>query len=406
MQFIERGTVSTPAGFRAAGVACGLKPTGNLDLALLISEREASAAGVFTKNRVKAAPVIVCQRALGENPGKVRAVAANAGVANACTGEKGLEDARATQECVAECVGCDASQVLVLSTGVIGMRLDMDKISTGVHEAAERLSSSGGLDAARAIMTTDTRPKHLAVKIELKGGAITIGAMAKGAGMIHPDMATLLAVISTDVAIRQDMLQDTLTQAVQRSFNRITIDGDTSTNDAVLALANGASGVELGGAADHAAFARGFDAVCLRLAHAIVRDGEGASKFIELSVSGAGDQAQALKVAQTIATSPLVKTAFAGGDPNWGRVLAAAGRSGIPFDPNRLELWIKSGEGPGLQLVRGGEAAPYSEERAQELFAGGEIELRLDLGQGEAAATVWTCDLTHEYVTINAAYRT
>jgi glutamate N-acetyltransferase/amino-acid N-acetyltransferase len=255
-------------------------------------------------------------------------------------------------------------------------------------------------------MTTDTYPKELAVSVELPGGAVTIGGMAKGSGMIHPDMATMLAVLTTDAKVATPVLQGLLGDAVERSFNRISVDGDTSTNDSVLLLANGASGVELEDEIAVARFAEGLELVCRTLAQEIVRDGEGASKFVTLSVVGSTDEAAALKVAETIATSPLVKTALAGEDPNWGRVLAAAGRAGIELDPSRLSLWIGSASEDELQLVQAGEAADWDPASAASILADPEITMRLDLGLGQASATVWTCDLTHDYISINANYRT
>ncbi len=402
----QRPIYALPAGFRAGAAACGLKESGDLDLMLLASDRPCAGAGVFTRNRVVAAPVVVDRETLAANPTDLRAVVANAGVANACTGPSGLEAARAMQRLAAEALGCRPEQVLVLSTGVIGVPLDLAKVAAGVQQAAYRLSPEGGAQAARAILTTDTRPKHRALRLDLPGGTVTLGGMAKGAGMIHPDMATMLAVLTTDAAAPPALLDDLLRAAVERSFNRITVDGDTSTNDTVLLLANGASGLSLEDGAARAAFAEALEALCLYLAHEIVRDGEGASRFVTLRVTGAPDEAAALQVARAIATSPLVKTALAGGDPNWGRVLAAAGRSGVPLDPARLALWAGLEGEPPLQLVEAGARSAYEESQAARVFAAPELTLRLDLGLGAAEATVWTCDLTHEYVTINAEYRT
>ena len=294
----------------------------------------------------------------------------------------------------------------MLSTGVIGMQLDLAKLELGIRQSAAGLSPENGFAAAEAIMTTDTRPKQLAVSVELPEGSVTIGGMAKGSGMIHPDMATMLAVLTTDAKVAPPVLQGLLGDAVEQSFNRISVDGDTSTNDSVLLLANGASGVEVEEAIAVARFAEALKLVCQTLAQEIVRDGEGASKFVTLSVVGAADEASALKVAKTIATSPLVKTALAGEDPNWGRVLAAAGRAGIKLDPNRLSLWIGSAGADELQLVQAGESAGWDPASAASILADPEITIRLDLGLGQASATVWTCDLTHDYISINANYRT
>ena len=406
MENIPEGSTTTPLGFSAAATACGLKESGALDLALLLSDHGCSGAGVFTHNRVVAAHVILDRETLATNSACVRGVVVNAGIANACTGPDGLDAARATQRMAADAFDCDTDQVLVLSNGVIGVQLDLDKIEKGIRQATLELSPEGGPSAARAIMTTDTCPKHTAARVHLPGGEVTIGAMAKGAGMIHPDMATLLVVITTDAAIETGMLVEMLCKAVDRSFNRISIDGDTSTNDTVLLLANGASEVAVDDEASRTIFSEGLNRICIDLAQAIVRDGEGASKFVTLQVIGAREEGDALKIAQVIATSPLVKTALAGCDPNWGRILAASGRAGVDLDPDRLALWIGRGGGVELQLVQDGTPLAYSEARAIEVFTAPELTVKLDLGLGKATATVWTCDLTHDYVSINAEYRT
>jgi glutamate N-acetyltransferase/amino-acid N-acetyltransferase len=385
------------------------------DLALLLSDSNCSGAGVFTKNQVVAAPVILDRETLALNSVQLRGVVANAGIANACTGPAGLEAARATQRMAAEAFGCKPTQVLVLSTGLIGVQLDLDKIESGIRQAAPNLSPENGPSAARAIMTTDTIQKHNAVRVHLPEGDVTIGGMAKGAGMIHPDMATMLCVLTTDAMIEPELLAELLSGVVDRSFNRISVDGDTSTNDSVLFLANGASEVLVAngasevlvkGDASRAAFMEGLDWICLDLAHSIVRDGEGASKFVALQVTGAREEAEALRVASTIATSSLVKTALAGGDPNWGRILAASGRAGVDLTPDSLRLWIGRGQDIELQLLQDGAPLPYSEAKAFEVFRAPEITVRLDLGLGEASGTIWTCDLTQEYVSINAEYHT
>jgi glutamate N-acetyltransferase/amino-acid N-acetyltransferase len=406
MHFLDDGGVTSPQGFEAAARACGLKPSGAPDLALVVSQRECSAAGVFTRNQLAAAPVVLDRETLQRNTDRVRGVVANSGVANACTGLEGMEAAREMQRLTAESLGCDPDQVLVLSTGLIGVQLDLAKLESGIHQSVTKLSSQNGSGAAEAIMTTDTRRKQAALTVELPGGKVTIGGMAKGSGMIHPDMATMLAVLTTDAKFEATVLQRQLRGAVERSFHRISVDGDTSTNDSVLLLANGASGVEAEGEAALARFSEALDRVCLVLAQEIVRDGEGASRFLSLSVVGAPDEEAAVRVAKTIATSPLVKTALAGGDPNWGRVLAAAGRAGLELDPSRLALWIGNDGASELQLVKAGEASKWDESEAATILAEAEITMRLDLGQGEASATVWTCDLTQEYVSINADYHT
>ena len=406
MQEIADGSFTSPRGFSAASSACGLKKSGAPDLVLLLADRKCSCAGVFTRNQVAAAPVILDRETLASNSTRLRGVVANAGIANACTGPAGLEAARGTQRMAAEALNCNPDQVLVLSTGLIGVQLDLDKIESGIRQAASELSPDNGPAAARAIMTTDSVPKHSAVIVQLPQGDVIIGGIAKGSGMIHPDMATMLSVLTTDAAIAPQLLTELLSEVVDGSFNRISVDGDTSTNDTVLLLANGARDVSVDDAASRAAFKEGLEWICLHLAHSIVRDGEGASKFVTLQITGARQESEALKVARSIATSALVKTALAGGDPNWGRILAAAGRAGVDLDPNLLRLWIGGGGDSEIQLVQDGAPLPYSEAQALEVFAEPEITLRLDLGLGAAGVSFWTCDLTQGYVAINASYRT
>ena len=406
MQEIADGSFTSPRGFSAASSACGLKKSGAPDLVLLLADRKCSCAGVFTRNQVAAAPVILDRETLASNSTRLRGVVANAGIANACTGPAGLEAARGTQRMAAEALNCNPDQVLVLSTGLIGVQLDLDKIESGIRQAASELSPDNGPAAARAIMTTDSVPKHSAVIVQLPQGDVIIGGIAKGSGMIHPDMATMLSVLTTDAAIAPQLLTELLSEVVDGSFNRISVDGDTSTNDTVLLLANGARDVSVDDAASRAAFKEGLEWICLHLAHSIVRDGEGASKFVTLQITGARQESEALKVARSIATSALVKTALAGSDPNWGRILAAAGRAGVDLDPDRLGLWIGRGEGIEMQLLQDGGPLPYSEAQAHALFQAPEITIRLDLGLGEDSATVWTCDLTQAYVALNASYRT
>jgi len=404
MQIDLNGSVTSPAGFQAAAVAANIKYQGRDDLALVYSAAPCTAAGVFTTSQVVAAPVTVDRATLAANAGAIHGVVTNSGNANACTGAPGLAAARAMQTDAAAVLGNRPEAFLVLSTGVIGVQLPGAKMRAGIEAAAAALSAAGGLAAARAIMTTDTKPKHLAVSINLSGGTVTIGGMAKGSGMIHPDMATMLAVVTTDAAVPAGALHGHLLAAVNASFNRISVDGDTSTNDTVLLLANGAGGVSLADEADAAAFQAGLTRVCAHLAQAIVRDGEGASKFVTVTVSGADDDRGAHQIANTIAISPLVKTAFAGSDANWGRIMMAAGRAGVAFDQNQARLDIRAG-GDWLTLLAGGTPTDYAEADAAAIFAEAEFELRLAVGAGPGAATVWTCDLTHEYVSINADYR-
>lgn len=399
------GSTTTPQGFRAAAVAGGIKYKERLDVALLVSERDCTATAVFTQNQVVAAPVLVDRKTLAAENTAIRAIVANAGIANASTGQPGLDNAYQTQIIAAEALSCAPQQVLLLSTGVIGMQLPMDRLETAVHACAQQLSPQNGRDAAKAIMTTDTVPKHASVQVELPGDTVTIGGMAKGAGMIHPNMATMLAVLTTDAAVDPDLLPGMLQTAVDVSFNRISIDGDTSTNDTVLLLANGASGVTVDDTGADA-FLQALTQLSIYLAQQIVRDGEGVSKFVTLHVTGAADDAAAHRVAETIATSPLVKTAFAGSDANWGRILAAAGRAGVPFDQRRTALWIGVDDPDVLHIVAGGTPTDYAEADAAGIFAQPAFQVRLDLGMGNGRCTMWTGDLTHDYVTINADYRT
>lgn len=428
MRNIPNGTITDIAGFTAAGIHCGLKPDNKLDLALLVSERPCTTAAVFTTNRVKAAPVLYDQALLKRNAAGIRVVVINSGNANAVTGEQGLANVQRTANLTAQAVGCEPNQVWVMSTGVIGQQLDMGRIGAGIPRAANALSRDGGHSAARAMMTTDTVPKEVAVKIPLHAGEITVAGIAKGAGMIHPNMATMLAVIATDAAVPAPLLDQVLRHAVDRSFNCISVDGDTSTNDTVLLLANGAAGVRIDdpSSADARQFQEAITAVATRLAQKIVRDGEGASKFVTIQVYGAPSAGEAKQVAMSVAQSSLVKTALHGEDANWGRVLAAVGYSGVEVDADRIRVWFASGgtiderqsiqgetqqnveahAGQSLQLVKNGRPYQIDEAIAAQILAGADIDITIDLGLGGGEATVWTCDLSAEYVSINAHYRT
>jgi glutamate N-acetyltransferase/amino-acid N-acetyltransferase len=404
MEWMDGGNVTSVPGFRAAGVACGLKKTGALDLALIASQTPCTATGVFTTNRVRAAPVVYDRQVLARNPGAIRAVVANSGCANACTGRQGQRDATEMARLVATRLGCRPESVLVMSTGMIGQPLDMVKVAAGVQAAVDQLSADGGHTAARAIMTTDTRPKTAAVRLSLGGRIVTIAGMAKGAGMIHPNLATMLCLIATDAAVTPPALDAALRRAVEQSFNCITVDGDTSTNDTVLLLANGLAGNPLleptGPGFD--AFCQALTAIAVNLARQIVRDGEGATRFVTIQVRGAASDADARQAAMAVARSNLVKTALFGMDPNWGRVLAAVGYSAArTVDPDRLGLWFGD-----LALVRDGQPLPADEARARAILEQPEVEITVDLGVGDRSATVWTCDLSYDYVRINAAYRT
>ena len=400
----DPGHFDLAPGFHASAVACGLKPGGALDLALISTDGPCAAAGVFTTNRVQAAPVRYDREVLGGNAADIRAVIANAGCANACTGERGMEAARHMAALTSGALGVEAGQVLVLSTGVIGRHLDLDKVARGIAALGARASEQGAMAAARAILTTDTRPKTAAADLDAGGGPIALRGFAKGAGMIHPGLATMLAVVTTDADLAPGSLREALTSAVARSFNRVSVDGDMSTNDTVLLLASRAAPVALDDAGLRA-FTDALTGVCGSLARQIARDGEGATRLVEITVTGGRDEAEAHTVADSIARSPLVKTAIHGGDPNWGRVLAAAGYSGAALDPDRLTLDFGA-PGEAITVVRGGLPAPYDESAASALLRRDPAILRLDLARGTGEATVWTCDFSAEYVAINAHYTT
>lgn len=406
LEHLPQGSVTTPRGFRAAGVACGLKKSGALDLAVVTADVPCTAAALFTTNRVQAAPILYDKRVLAQNAHGLRGVVINSGCANACTGERGLQDAEATAQAAARFFGGVATDFMVMSTGVIGQHLPMEKILRGIEMAASALSAeeAAGHEAARAIMTTDTRPKEAAVRVRWDGGTCIIAGMAKGSGMIHPNLATMLCLITTDARLMPAVAQQALREAAEVSLNRVTVDGDTSTNDTALLMASGLAEMPLIASAEgeaYEAFLRGLKMVMIFLAKEIARDGEGASHFIEITVRGARDVAEAKQVAKAVAHSPLVKTAIYGQDANWGRIVCAAGYSGVPIDPERLRVWL--GE---LELFRQGRPYDVNEARAKEILAQPEVQITLDLQMGQAEVTVWTCDLTHRYIDINAHYRT
>ena len=401
---IERGSATSPGGFSAGAAHAGLKSDGALDVALLVSATSCATAGVFTQNAFRAAPVIYDAEMVGERPGRIRAVAMNARVANACTGAAGLDAARAMARCAEEAAGLPPRTALVLSTGVIGVPLPVDRVCRGLREAAANASPAGGVDAARAIMTTDTRPKHCAVRLETPGGPITIGGMAKGAGMIHPDMATLLGVLTTDAVSEPGTLRPFWKRVVDRTFNAISVDGDTSTNDTVLLLANGQAGIDPSrDGATWKLFEEAVTEVARTLALAVVQDGEGATKQFEIHITGAQTETHARAVGRAIARSTLVKTAIYGGDPNWGRVLAAAGVAGVALVAERITLEAQGTNG-WLTLASGGATALADPAQARAIFQQKTIRLRLDLGLGRSEAVVWTCDLSPDYVRINSDY--
>ncbi|PYR64330.1 MAG: ornithine acetyltransferase [Acidobacteria bacterium] len=397
---VASGGVTTPQGFRAAGVSAGIKANGGLDLALLVSETPATAAAVFTINRAQAAPVLVSREHLTRSGGVARAVIVNSGCANACTGDEGLQIANTMAADTARLVGCPVEHVLVASTGVIGVALPLDKIRSGLPAALRALGANQGAAAARAIMTTDPFPKEAAARTTIGGRDASVGGMAKGSGMIEPMMATMLAFITTDAAVPQPLLDRALRDAVHDTFNAITVDGECSTNDTVMLLANGASGATVD-AGQYDAFVGALRGVCLELALGIVRGGEGATKLVTVTVTGAASPEEARRAAKAIANSPLVKTAIHGGDPNWGRLIAVAGRAGVEFDLGRAAVTIGS-----TVLFEAGKPHDDNAPRAAEYLKGKEIAVAVDLGAGRAKSTVWTCDLSAEYVRINADYRT
>jgi glutamate N-acetyltransferase/amino-acid N-acetyltransferase len=398
----ERGPMSAiiPCpGFTAAGTAAGVKKNGSKDLGLIVSDPPAAAAGVFTRNRVQAAPVRLCRERI--RGGLCRAVVVNSGNANCLTGEAGDRHARRMAQAAAAALGAAAEQVLVASTGVIGEPLPIERIEAALPALVRRLSPEGIADFAEAIMTTDRVPKVVSRQGRVDGRGFTVTGVVKGAGMIRPDVATMLAFILTDVQAAAPALKELLAAAADRSFNRITVDGDTSTNDTVLLLANGRAAVDIAAAPARAEFGRVLEEVALALAKWVVKDSEGATKLVEVVVRGAPDAAGARKVAEAVAHSPLVKTALFGEDANWGRVLAAAGRAGVDFDPGRAELFF----GPVKLFAGGAGCGPEAEAAAAQVLKRAEFDITIDLNAGPASDSVFTCDFSLEYVKINADYR-
>ena len=393
-----KGGVTSAQGFLAGAVFAGIKASnkGREDMALVASEVPAAAAGVFTTNRVKAAPVRVSKAHLKAK--FARAVLLNSGNANACTGPCGIAAAKALAAGTAEVLGCSTGQILVCSTGRIGVALPLDKMKAKLPDLAARLSAKNGSAAAKAIMTSDSFAKEYAVEVRAPGGTFRIGGMAKGAGMINPNMATMLCVVTTDAKISKGTLQNALHHAAERTFNRITVDGDMSTNDTMLALANGAAGGASikTGMTDYALFLEALNEVCLKLAHMIVRDGEGVSKFVTVQVRGASSLQAARRVAESVANSTLVKCAWAGNDPNWGRILDAAGYCGVRIREELVDIYYD-----GVAAVRGGTAAPTPKDKLVRAVSGDRFTVTIDLHQGKAFYTVYTTDLTEKYVELN-----
>lgn len=396
------GGVCAPAGFVASGVAAGIKKPGSpkLDCALIVSDRPSAVAGAFTRNLLKSPPTKwtegVCIR------GEGRAIFINSGNANAVTGQQGVEDVQRIAECVSGPLGIPITQVSVLSTGVIGQLLPMDRVEQGIAASIPALSVSGHADAAKAIMTTDLVMKEAAVELMLSTGPVRIGAMAKGSGMIRPDMATMFCILTTDAAIAAETLSPMIKRAVAQSFNCICVDNDMSTSDAVVCLANGASGVAVeAGTPDADLYYEALENICVHMAQWLVRDGEGATKFVEIEVSGTETNEAAATIARSIAQSMLCKTAFAGEDANWGRIACAAGYAGVPFHPERLSVSIG-----GLQVLYEGLPTGYAEADAAARMKEHDIKIVVTVGDAPGFARFWTSDLTHEYVSINADYRT
>jgi len=392
-----------PRGFTFSAAACGLKKSG-LDLGLIVSEIPAAAACLFTTNCAKAAPVLLSRSHMRRAASRMRAIIVNSGNANCATGAAGLAASRRTAEVTAREAGCRPEQIIVCSTGVIGVPLAVEKILKAVPNMLEVRAGSSALfqQLIRAIMTTDTRPKWASASCSIAGKRVRLLGCAKGAGMIHPQMATMLAFIATDATVSANVLRRALRAAAAKTFNAITVDGDTSTNDTLAALANGASGARKmrNGSNDYRKFEAALEKVCRSLALQIVQDGEGAMRLVEVVVRGATSERVAERIALTIANSPLVKTAISGADPNWGRILAAAGRAGVRFDSSRVEISMA-----GIRMCSKGSALPFNERAAHRRLLGKQIPIAVDLHSGKATARVWTCDLTEDYVRINASYR-
>jgi glutamate N-acetyltransferase/amino-acid N-acetyltransferase len=399
-QFIENGTVTSVPGFKATGIHCGIKKK-KKDLALIYSEVPCNAAGTFTLNKVKAAPILISQKII-EKKNKVKAILVNSGNANACTGEQGHNDALTLQNYCSVKLDVKPDEVLVSSTGVIGQPLPMEVLMKGINKITGSLSCSGGIDAAEAILTTDLKLKSYAIKIKLTYGEITIGGICKGSGMIMPNMATMLAFLTTDADIEQPLLQELLLSSVNKTFNKITVDGDTSTNDMVILLANGISGISIQKESeDYNLFLHGLNLISEEMAKSIIVDGEGATKLIKVTVNSAKTISDADNIARSIANSPLVKTAFNGADANWGRIISAAGKSGADFNPLNTDIFFDD-----LPVMLSGYRIVIDEEKASEILNKDNFSVSLELNEGECSTTWWTCDFSQEYIKINANYRT
>jgi len=400
MNIIDGGGITSPKGYKAAGVASGIKKDGSLDLALLASDKTVLVSGMYTTNLIKGHSLkLTIENAKN---GQAKAVVINSGNANACVGVQGDNDAAEIANYTAKLLNCEPSEILVGSTGVIGVPLNMPKILFGIELAKNALSTDGGHAAQRAIMTTDLHDKEIAVSFEIQGKEVRIGAMAKGSGMIHPNMATMICVISTDANISKDLLDNALKDSVKKSFNRISVDGDTSECDMILIFANGESknsGI-IAADAEYENFCMALDFVCTSLSKLIVKDGEGATKFIEINVVGADSAEDAYKAACSVAKSPLVKTAFFGEDANWGRIITAVGYSGAKFDSELIDIYLC-----GILVCKNGSFEVFSEEDMKKLLQKNEITIKIDLKNGTFNDKMWTCDFSYDYIKINGSYR-
>lgn len=403
-KIIEDGSITSPKGFTAGALYVGVKSkkSEKPDMTILLSDREATSAGLFTTNKFAAAPVVYCREVLKH--GKARAIFVNSGNANAATGVKGLEDAKKLGECVAKELGIKTEEVFVCSTGVIGVHLPMEKMLQGIKDIVPHMSAENGHLAERAIMTTDLVPKELALEIELSGGKIVIGSMAKGSGMIHPNMATMLGYITTDANISTELMQKMLKNAVDKSYNMLTVDGDTSTNDSLIMLANGASGVKVETKEDIEKFAAAIDYICVEMAKKVAADGEGATHLLIVEAQNLQTLEDARKVARAVAGSSLFKCAIFGRDANWGRVISAAGYSGAEFNTEKIDVYIESVAGR-IQVMANGAGLAFDEDKAKAILTEKDITVYLDFHDGDVCATAFGCDLTYDYVKINGDYR-
>ena len=407
MEILKEGGITAPKGFKAASVAAEIKYKNRTDMAMVYSEKPCTQAGVFTTNIVKAAPVRWDKAVVNDSP-YAQAVVVNSGIANACTGNQGYEYCNKSAECVSECLGIDKSAVLVASTGVIGMQLPIDRIENGIRMLSKQLEGTleAGTKAAKAIMTTDTVHKEVAVKFEVDGKEVTVGGMCKGSGMIHPNMCTMLGFVTTDLAISKELLQKALSENVVDTFNMVSVDGDTSTNDTLVVLANGMAGndtiTEENEAYDK--FKEALDYINTTLAKKMAADGEGATALFETKVIHAKTKEDARILSKSVICSSLTKAAIYGHDANWGRILCALGYSGVTFDPEKVELFFESKAGK-IQIYKDGVATAYSEEEATKILSESEVTVLVDMKDGDFEAAAWGCDLTYDYVKINADYR-